>query len=396
MRGNAPIKRPGSRLFPAWRRWGAAALLSGITFCPGLTGRAQPQSIRTEAPRSFVSRWLDPATPDAPGNAYVAAALARETIPQAVAGGRAESEAAFQARLTREFAAADLSAPAFPSPGARRVPTPDTQCFVTSTPDLVLVAFRGTEAKWQDVLTDASCRPAPFSRELGGQVHTGFRDAYRSIAPEIKRAVEAVRRKPDGTPRTVCLIGHSMGGALAQLAALDLRLEDARRGTAGRVQVYAFGSPKVGDRRFCAEFDARIPDCRRFVFADDIVPRLPPAVSRYIPFFTERLPLVAERFPDFTHPGRLTAFSADYRVLNHAADREVWEYGGALGPWLLQSFRPDFDARRWYRELFSRLARPCADHSMGNYLQASYHRARTAGLSLPDPDRFAPWYPASP
>src|SRR5262249_54451343 len=67
--------------------------------------------------------------------------------------------------------------------------------------------------------------------------------------------------------KPVWLTGHSLGAALATLAA-------ARWAAGHRVQgLYTFGSPRVGN----AAFAATVPGpCYRFVNNNDVVTRLPP------------------------------------------------------------------------------------------------------------------------
>ena len=50
--------------------------------------------------------------------------------------------------------------------------------------------------------------------------------------------------------------GHSLGGALAVLAAFDI--ESAMR--AFNVQTYTFGTPYPGNRAFAREFEELLPD----------------------------------------------------------------------------------------------------------------------------------------
>lgn len=58
---------------------------------------------------------------------------------------------------------------------------------------------------------------------------------------------------PAAPPRPA---GHSLGGATATLAALDLRLCHPT----ARFTVYTFGQPRVGNRPFATEYDALLPE----------------------------------------------------------------------------------------------------------------------------------------
>jgi predicted lipase len=50
--------------------------------------------------------------------------------------------------------------------------------------------------------------------------------------------------------------GHSLGGAIASLAALEL----AKHFPSSQLHVYTFGQPRVGNRCFAAEYQAKVPD----------------------------------------------------------------------------------------------------------------------------------------
>ncbi len=55
--------------------------------------------------------------------------------------------------------------------------------------------------------------------------------------------------------------GHSLGGALATLAAFDFRKKARDHGVDMRVACYTFGAPRVGNHTFAREFDSIVNDC---------------------------------------------------------------------------------------------------------------------------------------
>ena len=112
-----------------------------------------------------------------------------------------------------------------------------------------------------------------LSHWLQPRVHGGFWAAYRSVSPQLRQAVrDSVSRmqaEEPGAGLELLLTGHSLGGALAQICALDLggtlfpqrrswreRLSSVLKGS-GRAHpdavalgVCTFGSPRVGNHRF--------------------------------------------------------------------------------------------------------------------------------------------------
>jgi predicted lipase len=104
-------------------------------------------------------------------------------------------------------------------------------------------------------------------------VHSGFLTAYDSVRPAVLGLVDTVLAGEEGEAWTVLLTGHSLGGALATLAAYDLSLRRWTRRP--RVAMYNFGSPRVGNRVFAAEFNARVPDAWRVVNRSDAVCTVP-------------------------------------------------------------------------------------------------------------------------
>jgi triacylglycerol lipase len=136
----------------------------------------------------------------------------------------------------------------------------DTDCYVATQKDFVVVAFRGTQpGQWQDILADANIVLAPWHT---GMVHLGFKKAFEVIRPQLDPIVQ--RLAPG---QTVWFCGHSLGAALATLAA------DHYAQTRG---VCTFGSPRVGDRTFAQAFSAKLSgNSLRFVNDHDVVTHVP-------------------------------------------------------------------------------------------------------------------------
>lgn len=82
-----------------------------------------------------------------------------------------------------------------------------------------------------------------------------------------------------GAPWRVYLTGHSLGGALATLAAFDAAATEFASGSVEGLTLYTFGSPRVGNGAFAAAFDRAVPDAWRVTNANDVIARIPRAIG---------------------------------------------------------------------------------------------------------------------
>uniref|UniRef100_K3WU34 Fungal lipase-type domain-containing protein n=1 Tax=Globisporangium ultimum (strain ATCC 200006 / CBS 805.95 / DAOM BR144) TaxID=431595 RepID=K3WU34_GLOUD len=100
------------------------------------------------------------------------------------------------------------------------------------------------------------------------RVHSGFWKAYASVRDELKEVTRLILDENPGV--TVYVTGHSMGGALAILAAYDLAVNFSMK-----VNMYNFGGPRVGNPSFCRHYNKCVPTSYRVVMDGDIVPGVP-------------------------------------------------------------------------------------------------------------------------
>ncbi len=157
--------------------------------------------------------------------------------------------------------------------------------------DAMVIAFRGTEFDFGDIVADLRGLPWPDG-DLGW-CHSGFVKGARRLWPRIARVVL-------GTPRAVVLTGHSKGAAEATLAAALMTL-------AGKPpkELVTFGSPRVGMGRL-GRILAGVP-VARYVNGADCVPRHPWPLWRYRHVGEEiRLGRGRDRFTDH----RIAAYRA--------------------------------------------------------------------------------------
>jgi pimeloyl-ACP methyl ester carboxylesterase len=140
-----------------------------------------------------------------------------------------------------------------------RLKSSGTDGYVATRADATtFIVFRGTEAgKIEDVIADLRTRPVAWSR--GGLVHAGFAAAYLAIHDRLAELLAA-------PPDRLVFVGHSLGAAVATLAA---SMFQERQPT-----LVTFGSPRVGDADFVAGLVRVTP--LRHVDCCDIVARVPP------------------------------------------------------------------------------------------------------------------------
>jgi pimeloyl-ACP methyl ester carboxylesterase len=109
-----------------------------------------------------------------------------------------------------------------------------------------------------------------------GFAHEGFGDVYRSVRDELHTELQRLIDERE-TP-AIWIGGHSLGGALSVLAAVDIA---ENLGVAPAL--YTFAGPRVGDLEFQQAYRDRVPHSWRIINEHDLVPRFPPrsaAVTR--------------------------------------------------------------------------------------------------------------------
>jgi hypothetical protein len=167
-------------------------------------------------------------------------------------------------------------------------------CLVGSTPDGVVLAFRGTlpfdihsPPSLLDWLNDFDANPTAAAG-FPGFVHPGFLGALDAL---WDRAVVAVQQQRAGAAAAAPLLvtGHSKGGAMAALAAW--RFQTALNVPA---QVVSFAAAKPGDAAFRDAYNGLVGHTR-YEDTDDIVPHLPPSQNGFLQVLSS-LPVVGDRF----------------------------------------------------------------------------------------------------
>jgi triacylglycerol lipase len=156
----------------------------------------------------------------------------------------------------------------------------DNRGLILSNDATLVVVFRGTRLQVHTLFDVAEVvlideddwridsQFLPTVCQAGGRAHRGFLAAYADIRDRLDAVVRA--RRPG---QALWLTGHSLGGALATLAAAHLD-EPTIQG------IYTYGCPRVGDAAFVSVLPRQ--SHYRFVHRDDWVSTVPPDLLGYV------------------------------------------------------------------------------------------------------------------
>jgi hypothetical protein len=141
-----------------------------------------------------------------------------------------------------------------------------------------VIAFRGTEGIKEWVLdANFGTIPCPFLASAG-ETEDGFTDMYESVvtgtaagSPKLVESLTNLRWRQAVETMTVC--GHSLGGALATLATLDIAVNAPA--PYHNVTSYTYASPRTGNVQFASKYNQMVANTFRVANELDVVPRLP-------------------------------------------------------------------------------------------------------------------------
>lgn len=229
-----------------------------------------------------------------------------------------------------------------------------TQAIILENDEYIFLGFRGTEpTSMRDIKSDAKATVKEC--EYGGKIHTGFDEAYNQTAVEIQQFLDqhAYKDKP------LFITGHSLGGALATVAAKKLSHEG------GIAACYTFGSPRVGDIEWTTGIKTPI---YRLVNAADPVTMLPPGAetigmlawaSGFIPYCGRKVrAILLSKFGGYFHSG-------DMRYLSNC------KLGNYTNVQLLYAVSFLFRVKAFLNKKSSFMKVP-ADHSIAIYRKKLY------------------------
>jgi hypothetical protein len=146
----------------------------------------------------------------------------------------------------------------------------------------ILVSFRGTVAvQFKNWLVN-------FQTEMKnvtgmGLVHEGFLKAFSGIWGDLQE--EITKQLTENPDYSLTLVGHSLGGAMATIAAVAVKLPEGY--SPKNVSVITYGSPRVGNQEFVDKFNSLGYQSFRVVHDTDFVVQVPSSSQGYVHVPTE-------------------------------------------------------------------------------------------------------------
>ncbi|XP_031390897.1 phospholipase A(1) DAD1, chloroplastic-like [Punica granatum] len=145
----------------------------------------------------------------------------------------------------------------------------------------VVIAFRGTGTclEWIENLRAALTCLHGSGVDDGPMVQSGFLSLYSSKASKrqslqdtVREEVRRIIRMYGEKPLSFTITGHSLGAALATLAAYDIHNTFA---DAPMVTVISFGGPRVGNKSLGCLLEKSGTNILRIVNSDDLITKVP-------------------------------------------------------------------------------------------------------------------------
>ncbi|GMH44638.1 hypothetical protein BSKO_12590 [Bryopsis sp. KO-2023] len=154
---------------------------------------------------------------------------------------------------------------------------------------VMLVSFRGTYSA-MNVKTDMSFARTPHPPKRGSYwmrkmplMHRGWLRGWTSKGLDHRMLNSVIRvvhgecfRKGEAR---LLVTGHSLGGAMAVVAAFDIAKRCGLR--SDQISCYTYGAPRVGNHAFVKEYNSLVPDTWQVVNDQDIIPRMPKFLFLY-------------------------------------------------------------------------------------------------------------------
>ncbi|NJL91948.1 MAG: lipase family protein [Coleofasciculaceae cyanobacterium SM2_1_6] len=143
--------------------------------------------------------------------------------------------------------------------------------FVLSSPAAHIMIFRGTQRTNEWLLNLAALQATAQdidTPQFLGRAHRGFVNIYADLVRQTREIAQNL------DPRKPCYIsGHSLGAAIATLAAVDIAITVPA--LSPQLRLYTYAGPRVGNADFANGHSRLIPNHYRIINLADLVPIVP-------------------------------------------------------------------------------------------------------------------------
>ena len=185
--------------------------------------------------------------------------------------------------------------------------------FVIKRKTIDVIAFRGTEKKLNDILTDLTAIPVPYASRM---CHAGFVLQHASIWKQIKKHIDPKKR--------TMFTGHSLGGALAEMSAAKMN------GKHDNINLITFGKPNTFFKGF--KRPMKLDNQISCVNGSDMVARVPRLL--YGPSKSQTMLYFSNTGPDYINPSKDTRIADRGGIKDRAADHSMSDYKKRLKEYL--------------------------------------------------------------
>lgn len=143
--------------------------------------------------------------------------------------------------------------------------------FILESPQEIIIAWRGSSSttNWLSNMNAAQKKFKYIKEDC--LTHRGFTDIYSSAREEILSILGTL--SPE---KTLYVTGHSLGGALATLCAIDIAANSAYKSP----RLYTYGSPRAGDPAFAKAFSSYVRSSFRYANLFDVATYVPPTIYK--------------------------------------------------------------------------------------------------------------------
>ena len=177
------------------------------------------------------------------------------------------------------------------------------------TNHMIVLSFRGSKSlgNW---IGNLNIELVNWNSCTGCMVHAGFSDSWNDVKSSIYQTLTAATKS--WPSYSMIATGHSLGAAIATIAAGELRTQGYNIG------LYTYGSPMTGNVAF-ANFLTKQGNNFRVTHDEDIVPKLPGYIFGYAHVSSEYW---------ITVPNGVSVVAKSIKVSNGAIN-----FAGNLGTW---------------------------------------------------------------